>query len=538
MINHLSIKNFAIIEDSQVDFEEGLNIITGETGAGKSMVIEAVSLALGSRADSSTIRTGETKAIVQLLGELNGEEILISREVSSSGKNICKINGEIVTLANLNQVANKLADIHGQYDNQSLLNPDYHIILLDKYKSEEIQPAKEVVLELFTKFAKTKSKLISLLSQEKNNLRKADFYKFELSEIDKAHLIPGEDIDLQDKISVLENSEKIFENVGRASSIISGNESSLIEALGMVSSSLREISPYSTNFSRLSSRLEDIYYEMQDISRELKSLREDNTFSPQELDNAILRLDTIDSLKKKYGNSIEDILEYRDKISVELNTIENFDEEKIKLEKELLRDRDTLKAACEILTNIRKEIALELQEKIQQELLDLNFPNSKIEISITPLSLPTENGMDNVEILISTNKGEPLKPLQKVASGGEMSRIMLAFKSIISSYDMIPTLIFDEIDNGISGITASIVGQKLKEISKEHQILCITHLPQIAACGDYNYRIEKHSDEEKTYTDVVKLNHNEKIHEIARLLGGANITETTLKSAEELIKNS
>lgn len=538
MINHISIKNFAIIENTEVDFEDGLNIITGETGSGKSIVIEAISLALGSRADTSAIRTGADKAVVQLLGSLDGEEILITREVSAAGKNLCKLNGELVTLAQLNQVCAKLADIHGQYDNQSLLNPEYHQVLLDTYKTDLISPAKAQVSGIFEKFAACRSELSSLLSAEKENARKKDFYQYEVAEIDKADLTPGEDEDLADRISLLQNSEKIFANIEKSYAIMSDEAPSVLDGMGSAVRAVEEISGFSKDLESLSQEFSDIYYRLQDLCSELRSVKDGITFSPSELDAAISRMDLIDNLKKKYGNSIEEILEYRDNIAAQLSLIENFDDVKIKLERELITLKKELLAACASLTEIRREVASELEAKIQKELVDLNFHDSRINIAIEPLTAPTAEGMDKVEILISTNKGQPLKPLYKVASGGEMSRIMLAFKNIISSYDMIPTLIFDEIDNGISGITASIVGKKLREISREHQILCITHLPQIAACGDHHYRIYKESDDETTFTTVDRLSEDEKVSEIARLLGGTNITETTLQSARELIAGS
>jgi len=538
MINHISIKNFAIIENTEVDFENGLNIITGETGSGKSIVIEAISLALGSRADTSAIRTGTDKAVVQLLGTLDGEEIVITREVSAAGKNLCKLNGEIVTLAQLNKVCARLADIHGQYDNQSLLNPDYHQVLLDTYKTDLISPAKEQVSGIFEKFSKCRSELASLLSLEKENARKKDFYQYEVAEIDKADLTPGEDEELADRISLLQNSEKIFANIEKSYAIMADEAPSVLDGMGSAVRAVEEISGFSKDLESLSQEFSDIYYRLQDLCSELRGVKDGITFSPSELDSAISRMDLIDNLKKKYGSSIEEILEYRDNIAAQLNVIENFDDVKLKLERQLIALKKDLMASCTTLTSVRKEVAAELETKIQKELVDLNFHDARINISIEPLTAPTAEGMDKVEILISTNKGEPLKPLYKIASGGEMSRIMLAFKNIISSYDMIPTLIFDEIDNGISGITASIVGKKLKEISREHQILCITHLPQIAACGDYNYRIYKESDDKKTFTTVEKLTDNEKVSEIARLLGGTNITETTLQSARELIAGS
>lgn len=538
MINHISIKNFAIIENTEVDFEEGLNIITGETGAGKSIVIEAISLALGSRADSSYVRTGTDKAIIQLVATLDGDDIVITREISATGKNLCKLNGEIVTLSQINQVASKLADIHGQYDNQSLLNPEYHIELLDAYKNDVTLPLKEQVSKVYADFAMCKSKLSKLLSSEKENARKLDFYKFESEEIEKAALVIGEDAELQERVAILQNSEKIYENLSRAYSGLYDESPSVMDGLNFAAKSIDEISEYSGDLSALSEELSDTYYKLEEICRSLRSLKDSVVFSPSELDDAISRLNLIDDLKKKYGDTIEEILEYHKSLAEKLSIIENFDDQKTSLMKELKELKSRLMDASTVLTEQRKANALQLEESIQKELHDLNFNDSVVKIDIQPLTEPTENGMDKVEILITTNKGEPLKPLYKVASGGEMSRIMLAFKNIISSYDNIPTLIFDEIDNGISGITASIVGKKLKEIAEARQILCITHLPQIAACGDYNYRIFKESDESKTFTTVESLTGEETVDEIARLLGGTTVTEVTRASARELIAST
>ena len=538
MIDHISIKNFAIIENSEVSFEDGLNIITGETGSGKSIAVEAVSLALGARADTSTIRTGTDKAVVELLGSLDGEEIVIRREVSSSGKNICKLNGQLVTLAQLNAVCHRLADIHGQYDNQSLLNPEYHIDLLDMYKSTETADKKSSVSESFHAYQDARHALSTLLAQEKENARKKDFYEFEIAEINAASLKPSEDEELENRIYLLQNSEKIFENIEKSYGILSEQSPSVIDSLATSMRALSEIESYSEDLKEASGELSDIYYRLSDLASNLRGIRESITFSPTELDDAITRMNTIDSLKKKYGQTIPEILEYRDNIASQLSIIENFDEEKARLEKKLKESKHLYIEACKKLTEARKAVAAELEEKITKELADLNFANAKLEIAITPLQQATENGLDNVEILISTNLGEPLKPLAKIASGGEMSRIMLAFKNVISSCDEIPTLIFDEIDSGISGITASIVGRKLKEISKSHQVICITHLPQIAACADASYRIYKEVTDGKTFTTIQSLTEDEKVAEIARLLGGATITDTTLASARELIANS
>ena len=535
MIDHISIRNFAIIENTDVDLNDGLNIITGETGSGKSILIEAVSLALGSRADSSCVRTGTDKAVVELSGDLDGKDIVIRREVSRTGKNLIKVNGDMVTLAELNRITRRMADIHGQYDNQSLLDPEFHIVLLDSYRADLIKGLKENTAALYHKYSSVKSELIKLLNHEKQSKRDLDFHKFEADEIDSACLVPGEDESLDKKIDLLKNSERIYEELETVYSALSSDGAAL-DSLNAGLSAMEDLKRFSSGLSDASSEYTDIYYRLQDLSREVVRIRDSVSFSQEELDEAISRKSTIDNLKKKYASSIDEILDYRADLEEKIRVIENFDTEKADLEKELLSVRRDLIEACNSLTATRKDAAVELSEKTLRELNDLNFKDAAIEISVTPLPQPQEDGMDKVEILISTNKGEPLKPLYKVASGGEISRIMLAFKNVISSYDSIPTLIFDEIDNGISGYTASVVASKLKEIAKDHQIICITHLPQIAAAGDHNYRIYKESDDASTFTHLEYLDSETKVGEIARLIGGATITENTLISARELIE--
>ncbi len=362
-----------------------------------------------------------------------------------------------------------------------------------------------------------------------------DFFRYEAAEIKAAHLRIGEDQELESQISIMQNGEKIYDNMEKAYSVLYGSSPSAMHGLRSALSAIDEISTFSPELNQLCQGFGDVLYGLEDLCDSLLHIKDSISFNPTELDRLIARMDQIDGLKKKYGDSIEDILAYHDKISRELSLIENFDEEKASLEKQLKAAFLQLRSDCSRLTEARTLSAAMLEQQIQKELIDLNFVDAQIKINITPLEKPEETGMDKVEILITTNKGEPLKPLWKVASGGEMSRIMLAFKNIISSYDGIPTLIFDEIDTGISGVTASIVGRKLKEIAKAHQIICITHLPQIAACGNANFRIYKESDQVSTFTYVEPLTQGEKIKEIARLLGGDVVTETTLQSAQELI---
>ena len=538
MISHISIKDFAIIENVEIDFHEGLNIITGETGAGKSIVIEAISLALGSRADTSFVRSGREKAVVQLAGIHKGEEYVITREVSAAGKNLCKINGELVTLGHLNLLCKKLADIHGQYDHQSLLNPDYHIRLVDLYKKDAIFPAKQKVAGIFAQYREISSRLKQLVADAAENQRKRDFMAFELDEIKKAALTPGEDEALEEELSLLQNSETIYENLAGAYQITSGEEFSALTGMKKALDRIGNINEYSKELSEIHQQMSDAYYIFEELCSQIREIRDRVTFSPEDLDRCISRLETLNSLKRKHNASLEEIIAYGRELEEKLDQVENIDTMKAELTALQKKCEADLKAASLELSALRRKAAEELETKILAELAELNFKDAQLSIAFRENKEYTESGIDLVEFMISTNKGEKLKPLSKIASGGEMSRIMLAFKKIVGDYDEIPTMIFDEIDAGISGITASIVGKKLDQIAENHQIICITHLPQIAAFGGHNYKISKESDDSNTYTTVIQLREDEKIQEIARLLGGINITETTLQSAKELIEAS
>lgn len=537
MINHISIRNFAIIENTEIDLTDGLNVITGETGAGKSIVIEAVSLALGARADSSFIRHGESKAIVELAADINGEDFVISREVNNTGKNLCRINGRLATLAEVQELAGRIADIHGQYDNQLLLDPAHHLELVDAYRSAQITPAKSAFEQSYAAYKAVRSKYDDLLRSAAENSRKQDFYRFEIDEISKTDPKPGEDKELEDRIAILENSESIYNALCSSRDALSEEEPSILSMLGTIQSNLGNITRYSDSIKSLSDDFNEAYYSLENISEEMRRICEMTDFSPADLDKAIARLDEIDELKKKYGPEIEDVISYRNRIESELDTIENFDDRKIELEKELEEAKKILMARAADLTEVRKESAALLSQAILSELKDLNFMESKLTIEIRKAPAITQTGSDEAEILMSANRGEPLKPLAKIASGGEISRIMLAIKNVTGDHFDVPTMIFDEIDAGISGITASVVARKLRKISEDHQIVCITHLPQIASAGTSNYRIFKDSDENSTYTHVERLSEEEKTGEIARLLGGDNITDTTMESARELIQS-
>ena len=428
MIQHLLIQNFAIISNTEIDFKDGLSIITGETGSGKSIVIQAISLALGARADSSFVRSGENKAIIQLQAEYQDKDYIITREISRNGKNVCKINGSLVTLSEVSSLAKKIADIHGQYDNQQILDPEQHIKLLDSYGSDEVDPVKSDFQLMYEKYKNARLKLNELTSKDRENRKKAGFYRFEAEEIEKADLKPGEDLELSERISLLQNSEKIFRGLEQAYQTLEGEEQSVMAALSYAKESLSSISSYSGELKDIFKDTENSYYILQDVISKISILRENQDFEPQELDIAISRLVLIDNLKKKYGDTIDDILIYHNKIKNNLSTFENFEEIKVKLTNEVNENLVLLKEKAVLLSDVRRKKAEALSLEIEQELHDLNFSDAKFEIKISPASAITATGRDNVEIFISTNKGEPLKPLIKVASGGEISRICWLLK--------------------------------------------------------------------------------------------------------------
>jgi len=554
MISHISISDFAIINQLSVDFHHGLNIITGETGAGKSIIIEAISLALGSRADTTFIRTGKDKSLVQIVFEdLSNEvylylnengidisfdsQIIITREITTSGKSICKINNQIVAVSLLNRICKRLADIHGQYDHQSLLISENHINFIDLYGSEQISGLKEKVFLCYKNYISLKQKLSSILRNENDSLRHRDFMEFEHNEIYCAKLEIGEDTELSKEISVQQNAEKIFEALQMAyDSLYEATPSSLTE-IKKVIDMLTNVEEFSSEIKQNKEILLDSYYRIQEVSSVIRKLKESVSFNQDDLDQFISRLDYIETLKRKYGGSIEKVLEYKSELEEKLEIINNFDMLKSSIEEELWLSEGELSILCLQLSELRKIISKLLEQEINSQLIELNFKDAVIFIEFTSKA-PEENGSDIIEFIISTNKGEAPKPLAKIASGGEISRIMLAFKNILGDLDSIPTMIFDEIDSGISGITASIVGKKLLQISSRHQIICITHLPQIAAYGIYNYKIDKVTDGNSTKTTVLPLDNESKILEIARLTGGLNITDSTINNAKELIQLS
>ncbi len=539
MLNHISIKDFAIIKDLDLDLHEGLNIMTGETGAGKSIIIEAISMALGSRADSDYIRTGSDKAIISISADdKDGNEYVMRREITSNGKNVCKINGELVSLSELSSLCKGLADIHGQYDHQSLLDPDKHTDILDIYGGDELLKVKAITAESYRNLSMISTELRSIKSRVSDAQRQKEIYAYEIKEIEEANLVPGEDSRLEEEIRIMQNSENIFNTLISVSDMLYENDYNAVDALGHAMNDLEYISEFSEELKKFTQNISDAYYTINDMQGELRAFRDRLDFTPELLDEKIQRQVDIDQLKRKYNaDSIEGILAYRDKIAESMSLMLDADDRIKELENKMVLCKSAYDTAAERLTTLRKDTALKIEKEVTKELGELNFSNALFSVKFTDCAA-SENGNSRSEFLITTNKGETPKPLAKIASGGELSRIMLALKRIVADYDEIPTMIFDEIDAGISGKTAGIVGEKLKSISKNHQIICITHLPQIAALGDHNYKIEKTSDDTATYTNIVPLSGEEMTEELARLLSGTEITDAARTQAKELIAAS
>ena len=538
MIKSIRIKNFAIIKDTEFRFHSGLNIITGETGAGKSIVATAISLALGSRADSTFIRHGASKATIEMIAELGDKEYTVVREISSNGKNRCIINGDGVPLGRLISISEKNAQIHGQFDNNLLLNPETHIDLLDTFGGQNILSYYLQYINSFNEFSEIKNRYNKLVTSIKEDSSKADYYRYSIEEIDRANLVDGEDAELEDRMKFLQNAETISRALSDSYDALTSGDFSAENLIGSALSNIKSVSEYTKDIDSLSDNLESLSIQLSDIISKMHTLLDSSDFSERELDEIMERLSLIDSLKKKYAPTIRGILAHRDELSEKLNNMESFDEQKEKLKALLEESRLKFYSDGNSLTEARKKIGKELSKAVVSELAQLNFKDAYIDVTITPLKAPGPKGMDEVELFITTNKGEPLKPLAKIASGGEVSRIMLAIKAITADSENISTLIFDEVDTGISGITASIVGNKLQDLAANHQVISITHLPQIAAKGDHNYRIYKESNDSETFAYVEEITGEDKLMEIARLLGGTKITKATIENARELIESN
>ena len=551
MLLNLYVKNMALIEEADISFKKGLNILTGETGAGKSIIIGSVNIALGNKVSADIIRKGAEYALVELsfkindqnkinelkamdIEELDEGQILISRKITSS-RSIIKVNGETVTASQVKQIAGILIDIHGQHEHQSLLNESKHLELIDKFADSQMAELKHILKQAYLEYFDIKKKLDNMSIDNEQRQREISFIQFEINDIESADLKNGEDDDLEVRFKKMVNSQKIFDEISQVNNYI--GESNFDNASDMVSKAARSLTNvvgYDESLAPILSQLNDVESILNDLGRDISNYITDSEFDLEDFEYVQNRLNTINSLKMKYGKTIIDILKYRDVKSEKLTEYENFDNIKETLIHNLKISEDNMNKYSEKLSTIRKEAAAKLSDRIRQALIELNFIEVKFEVQFDRLNNFTANGFDTAKFMISTNPGEDIKPLAKIASGGEMSRIMLAIKTVLADKDDIETLIFDEIDTGISGRTAQMVSNKLNEISSMHQIICITHLPQIASMADTHFLIEKSMKDNSTVTSIVELNEKSSIEELARLLGGTIITEAVIKNASEM----
>lgn len=548
MIQELNIRNIALIRQLSVSLSEGLNVLSGETGAGKSIIVDSVSLILGARADKELIKYGEEKAFVEALVTLPDsapffellnsygieaeEDMIVSRELSASGKNVCRINGRMVPLNCLRDVVSKIINLHGQDTSREVLTSSSHLSMLDKYIGEDAQNSIEQIEEHFSKYSSLKSKLDEINAQRADKLRAMDMLSFQISEIESANLCVGEEDELLAKRKVMQNAEKILSSLNSAKENISGSEA-VLERLYDALNDLRMISKVDESISETIAMAEDAYYTLEEVGEELSKREQNMSFEPGELDEIEERLELIKGLKRKYGKDEEEILSYLEEIKIKYEELDDIEYTAGELEKKIDKAESDLKRSCEKLSEMRKKTAKDLENKIDTELKELGMPAAKFSVMFTEKK-PSKIGIDDVEFYVALNEGEPPKPLAKVASGGEASRIMLAFKGIMASKEDVGTLIFDEIDTGISGRMAKTVAQKMANIALKRQVICVSHLPQIAAMADENYLIEKSVDKKGTKTELKHLAEEEKEKEVARLSGGS-VTNTALLHAKELI---
>lgn len=544
MLLELHVKNLALIERADVEFGEGLNILTGETGAGKSIIIGSVSMALGGKASRDSIRHGADYAYIELVFSVKGEDrlralreldteptedglVIISRKITPS-RSISRINDETVTAARLRQITGLLLDIHGQHEHQSLLYKSKHLEILDAYVKAQTQPAKKKMEEEYKNYCILKKRLSSFEMDHDARLREADFLRFEIQEIEEGNIKEGEEEELTARYRRFSHARRIAENLNEA------YDSLQADAVTRALRSVEQVTEYDEALQSIRDQLYDAEAILSDAGREISAYISSMEFDEESWRQTEERLDQIHSLQNKYGASVLAIQASLEEKRKRLEELENYDAFREQTEKKLKISTDHLCRLCTDLSEIRKKASVELVKRIRSELLDLNFLDVEFDMEFETLDHFTPDGWDEVQFLISTNPGQPMRPLKDVASGGELSRIMLAIKTVLADSDEIPTLIFDEIDTGISGRTAQKVSEKLSYIAGSHQVICITHLPQIAAMADIHFEILKSASEGSTATTIERLGREKSIRELARLLGGAQITEAVLKNAHEM----
>lgn len=539
MITTLHIKNIGIIDDLNIEFGDGFNVLTGETGAGKTLIIDAINIICGGRFSKDMIRKGEKYSYVEMniyMPESKysiDNNIIITREIQINGKNSCKINGRLVTVNELKEFMKMFIDIHKQNDNLQILDPEYQIECIDNFNKNETENLLLEYQNEYRKYLRFNNELKSNYGDEREKERRLDLLQYEFDEIDTANLKSGEEEELKEKSIMFENSEKIAKNVYETYNQCSN----AAECLNNAVKSMENIGHISKTYEDKINYIKSIYYEVEELSRDLNDQNNSMDFDEEERDNIEERLDLIYSLKRKYGNSIDEILDFKEKTRNEIEKINNLDEENNKLRAKIKETEANMNKLALKLHVLREKISKEISEEINNELSELEMPNAKFSVMIEKSKSYNKFGTDIIKFEISTNIGEDYKDLTKIASGGEMSRIMLAIKTVLTKADKIPTIIFDEIDTGISGNAAKSVGKKLKLIGKFHQVICITHQPSIAAKGDVNFFIGKRVDGTRTCTYTKKLNEDDVINEVARISNG-DVTEASRKHALELIKSA
>ena len=559
MLEQLSIKNYALIEDLHVNFNEGFNVLTGETGAGKSIIVGALGLILGERASTNIIRKGaelcsiratfdvaKNKPLLHLLKQqgisLDDSTLLLCREISATGKNRCLVNDQVITLGMLESIGNCLVDLHGQHEHQSLLQAKEQLNILDDFGS--LMEQRKDIGEMYTSLRQLELELEELNHHEQERDHFLDLYNFQVKEIKDAHLEPGEEESLSQDINLLANAEKIAHLVNDAYQWLYEEEGSTLSKLEKIKQNLLSLQTIDQNLKTTSAMVNESIVNLEEVNATLREYKDKIIFDPVKLDSLIERKEQINRLKSKYGTTIKDVLTYQDKITKEIEKLSTAEESKTGLAKAIEQDRSKAMEKAKKLSLARQKTASKLEQETGQELKDLGLPKIKFKISLVPeqdnqgVSQLASTGLERAEFLISPNVGEDLQPLAKIASGGEMSRIMLGLKSVLAHSDKIPTLIFDEIDTGIGGSMAEIVGKKIKALAGRHQVVCITHWPQIAGFAMNHLHVSKEVSHDRTYTRIQHLAAEERVKELARMLGGETLTDISIKHAKELLKKS
>ena len=548
MLELLHIENIAIIEEAEIAFRPGFNALTGETGAGKSIVIDAMSAVLGQRTSRDLIRTGASKAFVSALfshvdpalceelgasPDENGD-LMLQREIGTDGKNVCRVGGRPVTVSQLRTLGSRLVNIHGQHDGQQLLDEEQHLTYLDSFG--KVENLLEAYTDKYNSLTEIRRKMNALQMDEAEKARRMDTLQYQINELERAKLKPGEEEELQGRRNLLRNAEKFISAVSGADYALNGGEdgSGVLNLLRQAQDALGTVRHLDEGFNALYERLESAYSEAYDIAFSVAEQRENFDFSPNELDEVEGRLDQLYRLKKKYGPTVEEMLEYQARCRRELDDIQDAGDTLLHLEKQLKKAEKAARQAAESLSQARHQAAQRLEEQILTELRQLDMGRIRFAIRFTEQAL-AENGMDQVRFLMSANVGEELRPIHKIASGGELARIMLAMKNVLSEQDQVGTMVFDEVDTGVSGRAAQKVAEKMARISRTKQVLCVTHLPQLAAMADTHFSVEKGEQGGRTFTRVVQLDRARRQQELARLTGGASISATMLEGAGELL---